>query len=206
MKYRAWIAVGTCVAMLSSFGAPAIGEELTPEEIPPGRWGPPIPWGVVQVGPDGRSLELRWNVGCVTRAVATVKQARLSLRVTILAETTRVCSVSVIPSSTAQLRFAMFTTQVRFATPIAGRFITGLWGADSYSPADPVPRVLGLAPGDARLVIEGFQNRHRYDSATYRHAGKGLLRVIAQRPSPGAPWPRDGVVHLTISRPASRGR
>jgi hypothetical protein len=164
-------------------------------------------WGVVSVGPHGRSLEAVFsNGGCGSRNDhASVQETKTTVSVTLLREVPTggelVCpEIEVI----ARMR-------VQLAATLAGRLILGLpaWNssagpllrsvigqADTSAGLMPLaPRLIGFAPADAEGALKLLGLRA---SIRVVHGGHGLARVARQSPSPGVVAPLGEPVRLRV--------
>jgi PASTA domain len=164
----------------------------------------PAQWDVLGVGPGARSLRLVYLVGGCESGPPTVAAAETAASVTVTVTVQDNQSPGI--ACPADLGYA--TTSVALSAPLGGRAILG-------RPATPVgfypggllnvhgrlelsvPRLLGMAPADARRTLDlyGLQER--------AHAGPrrgGLRRVVAQRPRAGTRVRPDAGVRVAFSR------
>jgi hypothetical protein len=148
----------------------------------------PLDWALAGVGAGGRALVVQPGVygGCDQGTPrVSVRETRSHIVVTVTVKSVQGPEV-VCP---AIARYAP-AQRVRVARPVAGRPVGGDLEADTpgfvldaRTPgrARPrVPRVVGLASGDARQVLCAWRIR----TAPYRASG----RVVGQRPRPGAAY------------------
>ena len=97
---------------------------------------------------------------------------------------------------------------VALSRPLAGRHLqggsaaSGLWGpflpgAGEGSRIPAVPRIVGLAPADARFLLAGLQLRV---SMHVIGPAPGLPRVVSQSPAPDTPIPSNRIVRANVTR------
>jgi hypothetical protein len=157
-----------------------------------------VSWSLVQAGPQERSLEVSFAYGgCESNPKAEAAESPRGLRITVSVEVPQQRGI-VCPAFARLVR-----TRVALRAPIRGRPLLGSWSVSSTpGPARTVPRVIGLAPGDAQRVVGGWNTSPKLHAAIrVRHGRRGLPRVTAQSPSPGAAAPRGGVVVLHVDAP-----
>jgi hypothetical protein len=96
------------------------------------------------------------------------------------------------------------TLKIQLSRPLAGHRVEGEEKIGLRGPYSPtrnrssyrvVPRLAGLAPPDAKILLRGLRLH-----TAFRVAGKstGLPRVVSQSPAPGMRDPRDRVVRVNI--------
>jgi hypothetical protein len=158
----------------------------------------PISWSLVQAGPRERSLEIGYVYGgCERNPMTTATEYASGVSIAV---TTEAAPARTICPAIAQL----VTEQVALRAPLRGRRVLGTWTVSNRTPAAirRVPRVIGLAPGDARRVVdEWIPIRRLHASIRVRHDRRGLPRVTSQSPAAGAPAPSNGLVRLSVSEP-----
>jgi hypothetical protein len=149
----------------------------------------PTAWAVIAVGPHERSLEASHSEGgCAGPGVSSqVKESGTAVVVTVTEEVNR-------PQGSHEACPAFARVGVRFQIPLrrplAGRVIDRAAPGGSLVPADfgggsaaVAPRLIGFSPSDAERAVraQSLRGHIRYSR---RH--RGLPRVIAQSPPPGA--------------------
>ncbi len=205
MAHRAATALATCLAVLAATATAASAFELVQV---------PASWSVVAAGPQERSLEIEVHFGgCNQKGDfhATVTETPTSIGVSVLTSVSRPTETPPgAPRDACPLNFVSGARQVPLAAPIAGRRFYGLPAQGAPGPLpEPflspgalptqtaVPRVIGLAPSDAKRIL-GRSWGVRL--VTPKHSRRGLPRVIAQTPAPGAYlWPLRTIT-LQLSR------
>jgi hypothetical protein len=153
-----------------------------------------VRWSLVGTGPGARSLVIRYEHGAcdgVARATATGTSTAIRIRVT------RSGPTGGVPRACPQV-VGLFRLTVHLRNPVGGRRIHGgTPGAPLPTPSGPraVPRVLGLAPADARSVLaaNGLGSR-----TTTRKGEVRLPQVVAQSPAAGKQT-SSGSVRLVLS-------
>ena len=192
VRPRTALALGAAVAVTAVGGPPARAAEA-------GAVRRAIAWSLVQAGPNERSLEVSFAYGGCQRAPrAEAVESRAGLRIIVSVEVPQQRAVA-CPDF---LRLAR--ARVALRSPIRGRPLLGSWNVSSAGavPSRVVPRVIGLAPGDARRVLAGWKARPGLHAVTrVRHGRGGVPRVTAQSPSPGAAAPGSGLVVLHVDAP-----
>jgi hypothetical protein len=158
-----------------------------------------VSWSLVQAGPNERSLDVSFGYGgCESDPKAEAAESPHGLRITVTVEVPQQRGI-VCPAIARIGRM-----RVALRAPIRGRPLLGSWRVSSpgFGRARTVPRVIGLAAGDARRVVDGWTTSPKLHAAIrVRHGRRGLPRVTSQSPSPGAPAPRGGVVVLHVDAP-----
>ena len=156
-------------------------------------------WGLVQVGPQERSLEIRYVAGaCETTALHDSQDSRM-VAISILYRPIKA------PHGVCPAIALVKTAIVRLSAPLAGRHVEGgARIASSFGPhAGPrdgtrhpvVPSLIGLAPPDAKFVLHGLRLH-----AILHMIGKStrLARVVSQSPVPGVLDPKNRVVRVNV--------
>lgn len=153
-----------------------------------------IRWSLVGTGPGARSLIVRYeHGGCDGQAHAAATGTRNTIRVRL----TRTAVTGGPPRVCAQV-IAILTLTVHLHHPVGGRpILGGTPGAPLPVPSGPraVPRVLGLAPVDARSALRA--GGLGWTTTTRRHRVR-LPQVVAQSPAAGTLTSR-GTVRLVVS-------
>lgn len=156
-------------------------------------------WKLIQVGPQERSLEIKYSFGCETTAVHKVQNRRV-VAISILRKPEVLTGNGVCPA-----KENVSTLKIRLSRPLAGRRVEGAQKIElqdgPYShprngTSYPVmPRLTGLAPPDAKFLLSGL---HLH--AAFRVVGKstGLPRVVSQSPAPRVRDPKNRVVRVNI--------
>jgi hypothetical protein len=148
----------------------------------------PLDWALAGVSASGRTLVVQPGIygGCDWGTPrVSVRERRAHIVVTVTVKSVQ--GPEVMCPAIAKYAHAQ---SVRLARPVDGRPISGDLQADtpgfvldSRTPADArprVPRVIGLASGDARQVLCSWRIR----TMPYRGGGQ----VVAQRPRPGSAY------------------
>jgi hypothetical protein len=152
-------------------------------------------WSLVQVGPNERTLEIRYKSGaCETTAVHNVQKSRtVSISVSYEREV-------LTGNETCPEILYVRSIKIRLFQPLAGRHVEGGERADvgngPYVGRYPaVPRLTGLSPADAKSLLGGLKLR-----ALVRAVGRttGLARVVSQSPAPGVREPKNREVFIGI--------
>jgi hypothetical protein len=156
-------------------------------------------WKLIQVGPHERSLEIKYDVGCERVAVHKVENRR---RVAIwISRRPDVSTGNHVCDAKEDTR----TAKIRLSRPLAGRRVEGSQKIESeegpYRPArngtsyPVVPRLTGLAPSDAKILLRGLRLH-----AAFREVGRstGLPRVGSQSPAPGVRDPTNRLVLVNL--------
>lgn len=151
-------------------------------------------WSLIQVARGERALEVEFRFGgCDQNAVGHVSEHPHGIAVTVTIESRQGGEIA-CPAIAGVGRL-----KVDLGAPLAGRRLLGTW-----SPSGPeapggraMPRLIGLAPGDARRMAD------RIGVARVRvsHGHRGLPRVASQTPAPGAPVASDAAVVLRVDAP-----
>jgi hypothetical protein len=181
-------------ALAASLSAPAAAQ---PKQVA-------ASWDVLGVGPQGRSLELVYITGGCLSPTAQTAVAQTNTTVTLTVTLTDEATPGT--ACPDYLRYA--TTSVALPSPLAGRAILGrpTPALSGYSGTLVtvnghlelrLPRLVGFAPADALHTVALHGLRERVVRTTAR---RGLLRVIAQAPSPGALVAARSTVLVTLSR------
>lgn len=164
----------------------------------PGWTRQPISWSLVQAGPGERSLEIAIVYGgCERNPGTTVTEYTSGVSIVVTTESPPADAICPADARVAIIRAAL-------QAPLRGRRVLGTWTVSNGALAEVrrVPRVVGLAPGDARRVVDERVTIPRmHASIRVRHLGHGLPRVTQQSPAAGAAAPADGIVHLRVSDP-----
>lgn len=154
-----------------------------------------VPWMLIGTGPGARSLIVRYeHGGCEAPVHATVAGTPTAIRVRL----SRVEPLGGPPRPICAQVIQILTMKVHLRHPVGGRRIRGgTPGAALPVPsgARTVPRVLGLAPPDARsaLAANGLGS-----AASTRKRDVRLPQVVAQSPRAGAKT-TGGMVRLVVS-------
>jgi hypothetical protein len=150
----------------------------------------PLDWALAGVGAGGRTLVVQPGVygGC-DRGTPRVSVRERRSRIVVTVTVRSVQGPEVVCPAIARYAPAR---SVRLARPVSGRPISGDLQADapgfvleSRTPTSArprVPRVVGLASSDARLVLCAWRIRAVTVGPTHRG------RVVGQRPRPGAAY------------------
>jgi hypothetical protein len=160
------------------------------------------PWRLIEVGPAERSLEIAYEFGgCEGPGTPRAVQSRLAVAVSVPNEEplgavicpaiARIGRVSIDLSGPLAGRHVQGGTR---ANGISGPFVSGV---EEGGRGPAVPRVVGLAPQDARFLLAGLRLR---PSVSVVGAVRGLARVVSQSPAADAPVPRNRLVRLNVVR------
>jgi PASTA domain-containing protein len=160
----------------------------------------PTTWSLVQVGPRERSLEASVSWGaCESKPVLRVRESARTVAVDAVIEHPR------NPREMCILIALEARPTVRLKRPLAGRSILGASKTAPYSlPKTPMrdgssyaemPRLLGLAPADAKRLLHDLRlpvETHSVGETS------GLPRVVAQSPPVGSRIRRDARFVLSV--------
>ncbi len=171
---------GSALAGEPPFNADCSGTPCRIERVP-------VPWGVLGVSADARTLSIAYLASCTfgTRHVAVTEAPAT---ITISVDRKQVVAVSGQEDVPCPAIFEVRRARVRLNDPVGGRRIQGgpsLASSVGSSPAfavdfafPTVPRVIDLAAVDARATLraQGFKMRAR---------GPSDARVVSQAPAGG---------------------
>jgi hypothetical protein len=161
-------------------------------------------WDVLEAGRDGRSLVVGYRTDSCGERNAHVVVAHESARTVTLALP---YEILVYPSAISCPAPTIKIVAVRLHRPIAGRRVLGRSGAVLAEPRAvfgstgaatevKAPRVVGLAPADAKHTLDVG-----YLHGTVQSVRKspGLTRVAAQTPAAGSLVRRNATVRLRVA-------
>jgi hypothetical protein len=158
-------------------------------------------WVAVEVGVGGRSLDLAYITGGCLQPGATATVAESKVNVTI-----SVHQVEDIPGPGEGCSeiLGRASLVVPLAAPLDGRPILSAPAqtmtpfSNDFSYWSTVPRLIGFSPNDAMqaLKLKVLHERVRIQRV---HTRRGLPRVVAQSPAPGANLTEHGAIHLRIA-------
>jgi hypothetical protein len=155
-------------------------------------------WGLVQVGPHERSLEIRYGAGACERTAVHNVQNRRMVAISISRE---------VFGGDLPCPAILFikTVKIRLFRPLAGRHVEGGrrlgLTAGGYGPTrngtsyPVVPRLIGLAPLDAKFLLGGLR-LHAVIHVIGRTRGRP--RVASQSPAAGVRDPKNTLVHINV--------
>ena len=185
-----WLAFAAIAAFLAAAATLAVVQERDDDRDQTAVREFSEAWRLSDVGRDGRSLRLSYDGGGCAQghARAIVRESRSRVRIEVRQRYTVAADASAETFCTADLK--AHNLVARLDRPIAGRHIegsapidSGIWrrakGRRDF-PVIGIPRVVGLAAGDA-VELLGYQ---RFRA---RLQGSTVGRVVSQRPRPGTP-------------------
>jgi hypothetical protein len=156
-------------------------------------------WELVQVGPHERSLEMRYGRGACETATVHNRQTRRTVGISVSYVREHLTGNEMCPA------IAYVTTlKIQLSRPLAGRRVEGEEKIGLRGPYSPtrngssyrvVPRLTGLAPSDAKILLRGLRLH-----TAFRVVGRstGLPRVVSQSPGAGVRDPKNRVVRVNV--------
>lgn len=163
-------------------------------------------WDVLEVSADGRALAIGYRTDSCGERNAHVVVVRESARTVTLALP---YESAVYPSTISCPAPTMKIAAARLRRPIAGRQVLGrsrtvlaepraVFGNTEAGTEVKVPRVVGLAPADAKHALDVGYLR---GTAQSTRKSPGLTRVAAQKPAAGSLVRRNATVRLRLTSP-----
>jgi hypothetical protein len=147
-------------------------------------------WSLVQVGPHERSLEITYGQGACETLAAHSDQGPRMVAISVSVE--RAAGDEPCPAI-----LLIRTVTIVLSEPLAGRHVQGSAGPaeDRLRLRPSVPRLVGLAPPDAKFVLSGLRLHAVLHVAARTH---GLPRVVSQSPAAGTRVPKNKLVRINI--------
>jgi hypothetical protein len=137
-------------------------------------------WSLVQVGPHERSLEITYGQGACETLAAHSDQGP------------RMVAISVSVERAAGDEPCPAILLIRAVTIVQG---SAGPAEDRLGLRPSVPRLVGLAPPDAKFVLSGLRLHAVLHVAARTH---GLPRVVSQSPAAGTRVPKNKLVRINI--------
>jgi hypothetical protein len=181
----------------SAVVGPGLASGSPAEPIRPTWHVEPSYWAASSVGPGERSLELEYSMGgCGLRNNHTsVRETARSVLIEMHAEVPEYPPGTIVSCPASRSGFLTIT----LVRALAGRRIRGhqtAFGGEGGESDQPVPRLVGFAPQDAYRALA---LKYLRGAVLLVPPSRGLRRVVAQYPTPGAVVRRNTVVHLRVA-------